>query len=164
MNIRIATNQDWPSIAAIYNQAVDEDFCTADTDPITVEDRLDWFSQHSPNAYPIFVADQDGCVSGWCSLSPYRPGRKALRTVSEISYYVGTQYKNMGIGSGLIEHAIGEAPKLGFKNLFAILLDRNDVSVRLLEKHGFKKWGHLPDIADFNGTICGQFIYGRKVE
>jgi len=33
----------------------------------------------------------------------------------------------------------------------------------LLEKFGFEKWGHLPDIAIIDDTICGQFIYGKKL-
>jgi len=48
------------------------------------------------------------------------------------------------------------------KTLFGILLDINVPSVRLLEKFGFKLWGHMPNIADFDGKECGHYIYGKR--
>jgi phosphinothricin acetyltransferase len=163
LKIRTAKKNDWQQIVEIYNQAVAEGFRTADIVPITIEERLDWLDQHDSNSYPIYVCEIDQRIIGWCSLSPYRKGREALRTSAEISYYVDKKYREQGVASNLIEYSITRAPKIGLRNLFAILLDVNKVSIRLLEKYGFEKWGHLPEIADFNGTICGQFIYGRKV-
>jgi phosphinothricin acetyltransferase len=52
---------------------------------------------------------------------------------------------------------------MGFDQRVAILMDRNQASVRLLEKTGFARWGHLPGIADFGGVTCGQYLYGRKI-
>jgi phosphinothricin acetyltransferase len=69
----------------------------------------------------------------------------------------------MRIADSLVSHAINCAPQLGFKNLIAILLDVNHLSIRLLEKHGFSKWGHLPEIANFKTAQCGQCIYGKKI-
>ena len=107
--------------------------------------------------------DKQKKITGWCSLSAHRKGRMALENVAEISYYVEHSYRGQGIGRQLMQHALLEAPKLGLHNLFAILLDINQISIRLLEKNGFSQWGHLPDIAEFPDKICGQFIYGRKV-
>ncbi len=86
-----------------------------------------------------------------------------VANVAEISYYVDENHQHQGIGKQLIAHALQEAPKCGLHNLFAILLDINQVSIALLEKNDFTLWGHLPDIAEFPDGICGQFIYGRKV-
>ncbi len=36
-------------------------------------------------------------------------------------------------------------------------------ALSLLEKMGFEKWGHLPNVAEINGEICGQFIYGKDL-
>ncbi|HIP82494.1 MAG TPA: N-acetyltransferase family protein [Desulfocapsa sulfexigens] len=165
MQIRIARQNDLKQMVAIYNQAIKDGNCTADTKPLTVEDRQEWFNGHSSHKYPIFVKEEDNTetISGWCSLSAHRKGRMALENVAEISYYVDRGCRGKGIGRKLIQHALLEAPKLGLHNLFAILLDINQVSVELLEKNGFTQWGHLPDIAEFPDKVCGQFIYGRKV-
>ena len=162
--IGTALPSDEAEIIAIYNQAVAERFLTADTEPVTVSSRGDWFAEHSAGSYPIFVDRRGTALVGWCSLSPYRPGRQALRQVAEISYYVHHAWRGRGVGNGLVGHALRAAPSLGFRNLLAILLDTNTPSLGLLEKHGFARWGHLPSIANFDGILCGQYVYGRALE
>ena len=163
MKFRIAQKPDWQRITDIYNQAVEDGMNTADTERISLDERIEWFNQHNENEYPIIVAEKEEII-GWCSLSPYRPGRKALRKTAEISYYLDRNYRGKGLGSELVQYSLNIAKKFGFKNLLAILLDENKISVRLLEKFGFTKWGHLPGIAEFEGEKCGQFIYGRNIE
>jgi phosphinothricin acetyltransferase len=163
MNIRTATPEDFNDIIKIYNQAVDDKFATADTEYVTLESRKEWFTQHSPDTYPIFVAELNEEIIGWCSLSPHRPGRKALRTVAEISYYIHKDHRRKGVANSLISHTIESAKILGFKNLISILLDLNYPSIHILEKFGFERWGHLPAIAKIDEIICGQYIYGKKL-
>jgi L-amino acid N-acyltransferase YncA len=164
MTITIAVQTDEPGIIDVYNQAVSERFRTADTEPVSVASRRAWFDEHSAAAYPIFVDRRDAVVVGWCSLSPYRAGRRALRQVAEISYYVRKDFRGRGVGAGLVTHALQAAPALGFRNLLAFLLDVNMPSIRLLEKHGFSQWGHLPLIVNFENTLCGQYVYGRTLD
>jgi len=86
--IRLASINDLPQIVGIYNEAVQQRFATADLDVVSVEQRTAWFLDHDPDTLPIYVAEQQRDVMGWCSLSAYRPGRAALRATAEISYYV----------------------------------------------------------------------------
>jgi len=162
MEIRLATPDDWPAIIAIYNQAVAEPFCTADTEPATLESRSDWLAQHKGGRYPLFVAEKEQVV-GWCSLSPWRAGRKALEKTAEVSYYIDRRQRGRGVGSRLLRHALEHGPELGFSHLLAILLERNAGSIALLEKFGFARWGYLPEVADFGSQCCGQYLYGRRI-
>ena len=161
--IRLAAEDDVLAITEIYNQAVALKSATADITPLSEENRRAWLTEHRADKYPVFVADQQGCVVGYSSLSPYRPGRRALRHTAEISYYVHENYQGQGVGSGLIEHAINACPRLELKTLFAIILDINPASVRILEKFGFQKWGHLPRVAEFDGVDCGHLYFGRRI-
>lgn len=161
--IRPAADADIAAITEIYNQAVAMRSATADLSPVSADSRRAWLREHDPARYPVFVADSGGTVTGWCSLSPYRPGRMALRYTAEISYYVHEQFRGRGLASALIAHAVDQSPQLGLKTLFAILLDVNKDSARLLEKFGFEQWGHLPDVADFDGEQCGHLYYGFRV-
>jgi phosphinothricin acetyltransferase len=161
--IRVAKWDDLPAIVEIYNQAVPSHRSTANTTPVTVEARKKWFQEHEPHRHPIFVAELNGCVIGWCSLSVYRPGRAALRFTAEISYYVDTAHQGQGVGQALIRHAVDASPALGIKNIIAVLLDRNEPSRKLLEKLGFQQWGYLPRVLDFDGEECGEFYYGKRV-
>ena len=162
-NIRIANIADLERITEIYNQAVLSKFETADTVEFESKDRMDWFYSHPQDTYPIFVYELNGAVVGWVSISPYRRGRKALRFTAEISYYVHTDFKHKGIGSKLVKCVLDNAETLNFKTLFAIILDKNIASINLLKKLGFAEWGHMPDVADFDGEECGHVYYGRKI-
>jgi phosphinothricin acetyltransferase len=163
MLIRIAQFADLRAIVSIYNQAVPTRRSTANTIPWTVESRTTWFNEHKPGHHPIFVAEIDHQLVGWCSLSAYRPGRLALRFTAEISYYIETAYQQRGIGSALIGHAIGSCPSLEIKNIIAVIIDRNEASKKLLEKFDFQQWGYLPRVLDFNGQEFGEYYYGLRV-
>ena len=160
--IRTAAPADLPRIVEIYNQAIAARNATADTIPFSVESRMDWFLAHNPGSHPIFVCVTNDQVAGWLSVSPYR-GRPALERTAEISYYVEYNCQRQGIGSALMRHAIEAAPRLNKHIYLAILLEWNTASQRLLEKFGFEKWGYLPEVAEFDGRLCGQFYYGKKV-
>ncbi len=163
IKIRIAKLNDLETIVNIYNQAVSVGQKTADITPVLVNDRKDWFLDHTPDKHPIFIAESNGAVVGWLSLSSYRPGRDALRYTQEVSYYISFDYHGQGIGSKLLEYAIDACPQLGVKTLLAIVIANNQGSVKLLEKYHFEKWGELPNIADFDGTEIGHLYYGRRI-
>jgi phosphinothricin acetyltransferase len=163
MHIRIAELADLPAIVSIYNQAVLTHQSTANITPVTVEGRKAWFQEHEAHKYPIFVAEFEGQVVGWCSLSVYRPGRSALRFTAEISCYIDSGSQRHGVGRELVNHAIEASPSLGIKNLIAVLIDRNDASRKLLEKLGFQQWGYLPRVLDFDGQECGEYYYGMRI-
>jgi L-amino acid N-acyltransferase YncA len=163
MRIRIAKKTDLESLTRIFNQAVLSGFSTAHTIALRPEERLDWMDKHEPGDYPIFVAEAGTEILGWISVSAYRPERMALRFTKEISYYVDEQFHRKGIGSKLIKHVIEEAEKLEIKTLIAIVLERNQASIALLEKLNFSRWGHLPNVADFNGVECGHLYFGRRI-
>ena len=163
MNVRTADLEDLDAIVEIYNHAVVEQ-ATADTEPVTVESRRDWFHRHPAERRPILVAVDDGRVVGWASLGDYRGGRGAVRHTAEISYYIHRDHRRRGVASRLLRDAIGACPGLGIEILFGIMLEDNVASTRLLEKHGFERWGKLPKVADFDGRRVGHVYYGRSVD
>jgi phosphinothricin acetyltransferase len=160
--IRMAELGDLPSIVAIYNEAIAAR-CTGDTLPVTVQERLPWFAEHTQQQCPIVVEIEKGELRGWCSLSPYRKGRLALRYTREVSFFVAARFQRQGVGLALVRQAAGLARSIGIRTLFAIVLEHNFSSQRLLERAGFARWGFLPDVADFDGTEVGQHYYGLRV-
>jgi phosphinothricin acetyltransferase len=163
MNIRIAKLEDLEAIVEIYNQAIAAGQKTADITPVTTDDRKKWFQAHTPDKYPILVSEKDNAIVGYLTISPYRPGRMALRHTAEVSYFVHSEYHRQGIASNLLNHAIGICPSLQIKTLFAILIDSNQGSIELMEKYGFKKWGHMPRVAEFDGVEVGHLYYGLRI-
>jgi len=159
-NIRILNIADLEAVNEIYNQAVDSKFSTAHTEPISMDERMDWFREHNDTPFPVYLCEKDGDIAGWISFSPYRKGRKALQATAEVSYYVHNAYHRMGIGSRLLDYAINIAPEFKFKTLIAILLDPNTASIALLEKFRFELWGNLPGIAEIDTKKYNHLYYG----
>lgn len=163
MNIRVARREDLDGIVEIYNQAIAAGGKTADTTQVTVADREHWFNEHPANRYPILVAERESSILGYLTISAYRPGRMALRHTAEVSYFVHDQHHRQGIASRLLRHAIDSGPSLGVKTLFAILIDTNQDSVRLLTKHGFAEWGYMPRVVDIDGDEYGHLYLGLRI-
>lgn len=163
MKLRRAQQSDLQAMTEIYNQAIVRKTCTADTETFTPAQRQDWFDGHDNQEYPLYTCEIDGKVVGYVYLSPYRPGRKAMRYITEVSYYIHNDYQGQGIGTKLLTFAIQRAKELGYRDIVAILLSLNAPSIKLLEKHGFEKWGDLPNVADFDGLMCSHLYYGLKL-
>ena len=163
MAIRVADEKDMPAVIAIYNQAVATRVSVGDLTPVTLESRRDWIASHLDPFHPIYLEETNDKIAGWCSISPYRPGRMALRHTVEISYFVEKGHRRQGVASRLVRHALNECRRAGIRSVFAILMDVNAPSVALLEKLGFQKWGHLPLVAEIDGKECGHLYLGLRL-
>jgi phosphinothricin acetyltransferase len=64
MIIRDAIEADLPATVDIYNATVSTRMVTAELEPTTVEARLPWFREHSPDQHPFWVMECDGRVIG----------------------------------------------------------------------------------------------------
>lgn len=162
MLLRLAVEADLPTIVAIYNQAMLGRIATADTEPVPVESRIDWFRKHSPSRRPIWVVEDDGIVVGWLSLQDFY-ARPAYHATAEFSVYVATERQQQGIGRLLLREAIWQSPGLGINHLIGLIFAHNKVSLRLAEGFGFQRWGYLPGVTDFDGLERDVVIVGLRV-
>jgi len=162
INIRLATETDLPVIVQIYNEAIPCRMATADTTPVTVEDRLEWFRKHDPFAHPIFVYEDSGRIIGWTSLSAFY-GRPAYKKTVEVSTYVTTKRQHTGVGTALREHVLSVCPRYGIKTILSFVFGHNLASIRLNENFGFTKWGHLPRVAELDGIERDLIIMGKRL-
>jgi len=153
--IRNAVEADLPAIVDIYNQSIPAGWSTADTRPITVAERVEWFRKFDPANRPIWVAEIDGQVVGVTYLSSFYAGRPAYDATAEISVYVATAQHGQGLGRRLKEFVIGECPKLGVTTLLSMHFDHNEATRRINESLGFQPMGHLTEIAVVQGQLRG---------
>ena len=160
MKIRKAHQVDLPAIDAIYNEAIDEGFKTAHTEPMSEDERSAWFEKFNEK-FPVFVCEENGEILGWLSVSSYRPGRRALSQTAEVSFYVTAGARGKGVGSELLKWSIEHAATMKLHVFIAILIESNRASISLLEKHGFEKWGYLPEVINYKGERRGQNYYGK---
>jgi phosphinothricin acetyltransferase len=162
MIIRDATEADLPAIIEIYNEATATRASTALFDPVSVEERLPWFHQHSPAEFPLWVTESDSEIMGWLSFHEFIR-RPAYSGATEISIYVKEKFRRRGIGRALLMKAIADAPRLKTRVLLGYVLGHNEASLALFEQSGFQRWGRLPRIARFEQAERDLVIVGRHV-
>ena len=160
--IRDALEADLPAIVEIYNAAIRGRISTAQLDPVSVEERLPWFREHSHESHPLWVAETGGQVAGWLSFHPFIT-RSAYRGTAEISVYVGEKFRRLGVGRMLIKNAIAQAPPLEINALVGCIFGHNESSLRLFERLGFERWGFLPRVARVDEIERDLVIVGRHI-
>ncbi len=163
LTLRPAREGDIPFLTAVYNQAIAAGGRSCDLDPVTEADREAFLRSHRDPRCPLFLCLRAGEVVGYAYLSPYRPGRRALATVAEISYYLDFRCHGQGIGSWLLPRMETEARRLGYETLLAILLAGNAPSLALLRKNGYQEWGRLPAVAHLADTQQDHLILGKHL-
>jgi phosphinothricin acetyltransferase len=164
MKIRDAVAADLPAIVEIYNSTIPGRMVSADTEPLSVEQRLPWFEEHEPARRPIWVMEHEEEVVGWLSLSDFFDRRPAYHATAEIGVYVREGDRGKGIGRRLVEEAIRRGPELGLKTLTAGAFVHNDTSVRLFEKLGFREWAYFPNVAELDDVERDLVVLGLRLE
>jgi L-amino acid N-acyltransferase YncA len=163
LQIRDAVESDLPAIVGIYNAAIPGRLATADTEPVSVESRIEWFREHTPSRRPLWVMQRDQTIAGWLSFQSFY-GRPAYHATAEVSVYVAPAHHHSGIGRHLLTEAIHRSPALGFTTLIGFIFGHNHPSLRLFESLEFQRWGHLPRIAELDGIERDLVIVGRRIE
>jgi len=162
ITFRNARIDDLPIIVDIYNSTIPSRMVTADTEPVSVADRLNWFNEHSPEKRPLWIVEYKGKTCGWVSLQSFY-GRPAFNATVEISIYLHENYRGKGLGKIVLNKVIEECLKLGIDTLLAFIFAHNIPSVRLFSSFGFEKWGLLPQIANFDGVKRDLAILGKRI-
>src|SRR5256886_6795200 len=159
MIIRDAVEADLPTIVEIYNATVPTRMVTAELEPTTVEARLPWFGDHSPDEYPFWVAESDGRVIGWLNFKKFLL-RGAYRGTAEISVYVDENFRRHGVGQRFLKEAIPTPPSLGITARVGLIFGHNEPSLKLFDRLGFERWGFFPAVAQLDGVKRDLVVVG----
>ena len=163
MQFRNATIDDLPTIVAIYNSTVHSRMVTADTELVSVSDKINWFNQHHSKR-PIWVVEhENNGIIGWISFKDFY-GRPAYSGTAEISIYIDEQFRKMGFGKKMLQHAISKAPSPDLHTLLGFIFEHNTNSIKMCESLGFETWGNLKDIAIMDNKHYSLKILGLKID
>src|SRR4051812_17336954 len=114
IHIREAVRGDAASIAAIYNQGMEDRVATFETQPRTATDILVRLGE--AERFPILVAIDGDQVLGWAGLSSYRP-RACYAGIAEFSIYFDRAARGRGLGRQLLTALIDAARGRGYWKL-----------------------------------------------
>jgi phosphinothricin acetyltransferase len=160
--IRDAIESDLPAIIEIYNAAIATRMSTAQLEPVTVESRRRWLSEHSSDRHPFWVMEIDQKIAAWLTIKPFIQ-RCAYSGTVELSVYVSEEFRRRGVGRGLLEEALARAPALEITAIVGLIFAHNAPSLRLFKRAGFVQWGLLPRVALLDGVERDLTIMGRHI-
>jgi phosphinothricin acetyltransferase len=146
MLIEDATEADVPGIVAIYNDVIATTTAIFSDRPVSVEDRLAWLRSRLAAGQPVVVARESGAVVAFASYGDFRPWPGYSSTV-EHTVHVATPQRRRGIGRLLVEEVLDRARDAGKHVAIAAIDAENEASLRLHERLGFERVGHMPEVA-----------------
>jgi phosphinothricin acetyltransferase len=161
MTTCLANIDDLPAIVAIYNETIAGRMVTADTEEVSVEQKLLWFNGHTQKR-PIYVYKENGQVLAWLSYKSFY-GRPAYDGTVEMSIYITRNAQGKGLGKSLMVFAQEQAKKLDIKVLLGFIFSHNIPSIKLFKHFGFDVWGELPKVAIMDNTPYSLTIFGKHL-
>jgi phosphinothricin acetyltransferase len=148
MLVRPASEGDAASIAAIYNEGIEDRVATFETTPRSGDDVVGWLS--SP--LPVLVAEIDGEVAGFARVAPYSD-RCVYGGVGEHGVYVARWARGGGFGRALLDALAGAAEEAGLYKLTARIFSDNEPSLAAHRAAGFREVG----VQERHGRLDGEW-------
>ena len=126
------TEADWSRVSKIYAEGISTGHATFETTTPSFEN---WDKAHIKNCR--LVAEVNGKVLGWAALSPVS-SRCVYGGIGEVSVYVSSEARGLGIGKALLQELITESETAGYWTLQSGIFPENNASIKLHEKVGFR--------------------------
>ena len=146
MLIRKAEQKDLPALLDLYNYEVVNSVANLDLTPRSLAEWQTWFDHHNVENHPLYIAEVDGRVAGYSSLSSYRE-KEAYKSTVELSIYISPDYRKRGLATALMAYILEEAkadPRTHM--VVSVITAGNEASCKLHEKFGFAFCGTVPEV------------------
>ena len=161
ISIRPARLGDAAAITEIYNQGIlgrQATFETVLRSPADIEATL----RNGEGRFPYLVAEIDGRVMGWASVSTYRP-RECYAGIGEFSIYIHEDARGKGVGKVLLPALVDAAREAGFWKLLSRVFPFNHASRGLCAACGFREVGTYEKHAKLDGEWVDTVIVERWI-
>lgn len=161
VKLRAAEAKDCNAICEIYNFYIQNSVVTFDEQNMEVSQWQEKLTYLNKQKLPFIVAESDnGELLGFAYVAPWRQ-KSAYRTTVEDSIYLRAAATGKRVGTKLLEELLKLSKQVGVKEVVAVISDSGaESSVRLHERFGFKKQGHLAKVGfkfdRWLGTILMQ--------
>ena len=161
LSIRAAEKKDCFAICEIYNFYIQNSVVTFDEQNMEISQWEEKLTYLNKQKLPFIVAESDnGELLGFAYVAPWRQ-KSAYRTTVEDSIYLRAAATGKRVGTKLLEELLKLSKQVGVKEVVAVISDSGaESSVRLHERFGFKKQGHLAKVGfkfdRWLGTILMQ--------
>ena len=150
MQIRTATDDDWPSIYPFFREIVAAGETYAYPLDLSSEAAADLWMEQLPSLTVVAVAIDDTGVEtvlGSAKTGPNRPARGSH--VATASFMVDPAAQGRGVGRALATYVVQWAREQGFRSMqFNAVVETNTAAVALWQDLGFRIIGTVPEAFD----------------
>jgi L-amino acid N-acyltransferase YncA len=157
LRIRALDEQDWPVVAAIFEEGIATGLATFE---IAAPDWPTWDESHLPGKLRL-VAEEDGEVVGFAALSPVS-GRDAYRGVAENTVYVSARARGRGVGSALLNDLVRQSEDAGIWTIQTSIFPENLASLAVHMRAGFRVVGRRERIGQLRGEWRDTLLLERR--
>jgi L-amino acid N-acyltransferase YncA len=149
-------DEDWPAVAAIYQEGIETGDATFEANIPTWEQ----FNDRHLRDCRLVARARDTMV-GWVALSAIS-SRCVYAGVAEVSVYVKAFARGQGVGKALLTEAVKESERAGFWTLQAGIFPENTASLALHRACGFRVVGYRERPGQMNGLWRDVVLLERR--
>lgn len=158
VTIRPMQSSDWASVGSIYQEGIDTNLATFQTECPSYDE---WTASHL-QCCRLVAVDDKATVLGWAALSPVS-SLLAYGGVTELSLYIAADARGKGVGSALMHALTDASEKEGIWTLHSSIMANNLPSIRLHEKCGYRMIGRREKIGrDRDGVWRDTVLMERR--
>jgi L-amino acid N-acyltransferase YncA len=151
--IRQVTGTDAERICTIYNHYIETTTISFEEELVTATDMAQRIADVGVAKLPWLVMLDGDTLIGYAYATKWRV-RAAYRFAVETSVYLDPQHAGKGAGTMLYEALLAELRQRELHLAIGGIAQRNEASVRLHERLGFKKVAHFSEV----GLKFGRWI------
>jgi putative acetyltransferase len=144
--IRSASNEDAPAIRTLVFEILREHCLAPDPGATDADlDDIEGHYVHRGGCFDVLVESRTGRIIGCAGLDPAGDGRCELRKM-----YLDANFRGQGLGRLLLEHALHQAQRFGFRRIELETASVLSAARSLYESYGFRSFqpDHLSSRCD----------------
>jgi L-amino acid N-acyltransferase YncA len=153
MVVRDATDGDFETITAIYNEVLLNSTAIYRDEPVDEAERVFLWKSRLAQGYPTLVACDGESLVGYASFGDFRTGFGYRFTV-EHTVHVRADWRGRGTGAALMGALIPRAAALGKHVMVGGIDADNKGSLLFHERLGFERVAHFKEV----GFKFGRFL------
>ena len=149
-------DESWSAIQRIYNDGIATKNATFQTE---APEWTVWDQSHLKDCR--LIARIDNQVAGWAALSNVS-NRCVYSGVAEVSIYIDSAFRGMGVGDHLMKQLITDSEKHGIWTLQSGIFPENKASIALHLKNGFVIVGIREKIGKMDNVWRDTALFERR--
>ena len=155
--------EDLDDLIVLMNSLVDEGAEIGRNVKVTRDEEADWLGKKLASLERgeefFLVAEADGKAIGTSGLTKKKGW---WSHVGELGIIIEKSYRNVGIGTEMLEEILAQAEKMGLKILTLRLFSTNRTAYHLYEKLGFRETGRIPRALYKDGKYLDEVIMTKE--